>query len=152
MSDKENSVSFEALLPRQPRRLARLRVSPQVLLDLLKMPDEGVIVGSRKITAAGHAWDRIPKTARIHSSGVTSSGEIQLVIEDELYDEVREGCVIREITPAYTQEAVEPWTVEGLRCLANNLRDKLRDCESALRLSNEKLNAALARGFFDSTP
>lgn len=101
MSNDEQPVSFQALCPREPKRLAMIRLHPQIIIDMLKMPSSGVLVGMNRITCT---HDPIPGGAEFYSAGVSPSGEIQIVMEHESFDPVYEGCRMRMITPHYRSE------------------------------------------------
>lgn len=101
MTDGEHPASFEALCPRQAKRLAMIRLHPQIIIDMLKMPSSGVLVGMNRITCI---HDPIPGGAEFYSAGVSPSGEIQIVMEHESFDPVYEGCRMRMITPHYRSE------------------------------------------------
>lgn len=116
-----------ALAKEQSRRLVRIEVSPELLLDLLKVPPEGTVVDGRLLTVSKNA---IPTTATVHNCSVDECGVINLVISDESFDELASTDVVPVRTPYYTQHQAGAELMDGWRRLIN---EQLEDIAMVLK-------------------
>jgi hypothetical protein len=87
---------LDAITPKPERRLRRLVVSPELILDLLHVPPEGTVIDGVRIKCVQNC---VPRTAKPVKAGITDDGEIALVIEDESFGLLADGWAIPQITP-----------------------------------------------------
>ena len=88
------------------RRVMRLNVSLDLILDLLKIKPEGQVVDREFIECVD---DPIPAGAKVVGSAVMAGDMLSLLIEDESFREVDAGSVIAEMNPRYkTSRAEKP--------------------------------------------
>ena len=81
----------ESLTKVRSRRQKLIRLSPDVILDLLKVPPEGVLVDGMRIHSVGES---VPRMARALRAGLDEFGNIVLVVEDDSFDNLVEGVRI----------------------------------------------------------
>ena len=72
----------------KPRKLARLLVSPHAILELLRLPEGGTTIGT---THYDYGDGALPADAKAVSVGIDEHGNVALVVESNVYDEVKEG-------------------------------------------------------------
>ena len=80
------------------RRVKRVSVTPELILELLKLGDEGTVVDGGLVTFVS---DPIPESATALRCGLDNCGNVQLLLEDDSFPPVFEGCIIPQITPTY---------------------------------------------------
>jgi hypothetical protein len=90
----------EALTKVRSARLRLITVTPELILELLKVPEGGIRVGTRVIAAIENA---IPASAKALRCSIGDAGRVQLVIEDQSFDEVIEGTKIPDLIPVYSE-------------------------------------------------
>lgn len=103
----------DALTKPRAARVRCIEISPELILDLLKVPAGGVIVGEaptdsrvpqlRKITAIG---DDLPVSARSLRAGIDERGCVLLVVEDGSFSEIDDGDVIPRLHLLYQEEVL----------------------------------------------
>ena len=91
----------QALLSVRENRLCRIEVTPELLLELLKIKDTGEFINGAKIS---FAQDGIPSEAKALRVGITDSGNINLLIEHSSFQPTSEGQPIRQLVPQYKME------------------------------------------------
>jgi hypothetical protein len=92
-------MGYEALVEDKQRHLRLLEITPEVVLDLLKVGE------SRRVTIDGMelrcVHDAIPKTATVASCGMSDRGNILLHVADPSFSPCAPGSPIRRISPEY---------------------------------------------------
>lgn len=91
---------LDAITPKPDRRLRRLVVSPELILDLLHVPPEGAVIDGKHIMCVR---DPIPRTAKPVKVGFDDRGDLTLWIEDESFTPIMEGGVVPQITPWFEE-------------------------------------------------
>lgn len=94
-------LNFLALPEQRSRRWMRLVVTPDLILQVLKVPQQGVVVDGVRIKATK---DAIPESAKAVRCGITDRGDVQMLIEDTSFSEVIEGAAILQLSPWYSNE------------------------------------------------
>lgn len=93
---------MKELLPKvRKRRLARVSVSPELLLDLLKVPPEGIRIDGTLIKSCG---DVLPWSATALRAAIDHYGNVSLLVEDDSFEEVYEGNLMPELRLSYSQQ------------------------------------------------
>ncbi len=93
-------MSKEALLSSRKVPFASIDVTPELLLDLLRIPPEGIRIGSY-ILMEDQDEDGIPEDAKALRCGLTENGNIRLLLESCSFASIPEGCPIPQLTPSY---------------------------------------------------
>lgn len=83
------------------RRLKRLVISPDLILQLLIVGRNGIVVDGIRIVSES---DAIPEQATAVRCGITDDGSIQMLIEDDSFDEAIEGLPVPILKPVYRAE------------------------------------------------
>jgi hypothetical protein len=76
-------------------------VSPELLLALLQLGDDGTVVNGRRLK---YIADGIPETAKAARCGVDENGTILMQIEDASFDEVVDGSIVPRLIPVIQSE------------------------------------------------
>ena len=92
------------------RELAKLRtcrqrfvsISPELILAMLTLPESGVVIDGRERVKP--QIDIIPPSAKAVRCAIDDMGYVNIVIEDESFDEVCEGHRMPQMTPRYSTE------------------------------------------------
>jgi len=82
-------------------RCVRIEITPEMVLALLKIPETGLVVNGMELKFGGSP---IPDSAKALRAGINEYGNIQLLVEDDSFGLVGEGCVIPRLDPIYYQE------------------------------------------------
>lgn len=98
-------MSVIALTKRRSRRTATIDVTPELILELLKVKDADTIMHGKVLTFQS---DPIPATAIALRCGLTARGDIRILLEDESFDEVSEGDTPIPLHPTYN------WTLRTM--------------------------------------
>lgn len=106
---------LDAITPKPERRLRRLVVSPELILDLLHVPPEGTVIDGKHIVCVR---DPIPRTAKPAKVGFDDRGDLTLWIEDESFTPIMEGGIVPQITPWFEEGKWKPpellkWSPRG---------------------------------------
>jgi len=83
------------------RRVKSVVVTPEALLDLLKVRPGGEVVDGIRVQFAD---DGIPDSATALRAGLDHNGNIHLLVEDESFSEIREGEVVTRLSLLYTHQ------------------------------------------------
>lgn len=94
-------MTIESAIVARQQRVKRLDVSPEMIIDLLKIDEGGTVIGGRLIRFVA---DDIPSTATAHRAGITADGLVRLIVEDESFEVVAEGALIPQLRPRYSAE------------------------------------------------
>lgn len=89
----------DALAKRRTMRVAYVDISPELLLQLMSVPKEGLNVDYRLIRCER---DRIPDDAKALRCGITENGNVRLQFESSELPEVHEGEQLPQYEPVYT--------------------------------------------------
>ena len=91
--------------PNPQRRLARIVIAPELLLELFKLgPGGRQVIDGRVIESIG---DPLPETSRALRCSIDESGYVQLLVEDESFQVVEPGWRIPQLHLLYQVTAVE---------------------------------------------
>jgi len=92
-------MGYEALIEDRARHLRLLEITPDLVLDLLKVnEDRRVTIDGRELRCVG---DAIPGTATVASCGMNERGNILLQVADASFTPVYTGGLIPRISPTY---------------------------------------------------
>ena len=80
-------------------------VTPELVLDLLKIPPEGSRIGDCLVKVLE---DPIPMDSQVLRCELTDRSDIRLVLKSETCDAVTEGQALRQLKPLYSRTLVEP--------------------------------------------
>ena len=80
------------------RRIKYVKVTAELILELLKVPEQGVVIDGKTLKCVS---DAIPETAKVVRSHFDESGDIALVIEHESFALVLPGQHVLQIHPVY---------------------------------------------------
>ena len=97
------TMAQNALVEIRKSSVKQIDISPGFLLSLLKVGKNGIVVDGFRITFES---DPIPETAKALRCGLTDSGNIRLLIEDESFAPIAEGMTIPQLLPTYSSTAV----------------------------------------------
>jgi hypothetical protein len=89
---------IERLPDIRSRRIRRVEISTDLILDLLRIP-EGGIDGYRIECES----DRIPDSAVALRCDITEHGTVMLVMEDDSFCEIHDGILPPRMMPIYTK-------------------------------------------------
>jgi len=92
-------MGYEALVEDKTRHLRLLEITPDLVLDLLKVnEDRRVTIDGRELRCVG---DAIPEKARVKSCGISERGNIMIQVEDSTFGPISPGGRIPNINPVY---------------------------------------------------
>ena len=90
-----------ALTEARQSRVARIVVTPELILEMLKIRGGKAAIGDGKEVVFSESGDKIPETAKALRAGLTDSGSINLIIQDDTFAECAEGIPIPQLRPVY---------------------------------------------------
>ena len=90
-----------ALTTPRSKRVKTIEITPDLLLDLLKVDPGGEPVQGGTLHFED---DAIPSNAKALRAGLTADGNISLMLESDEFPQVHEGNVITTLTPLYRLE------------------------------------------------
>ena len=96
-------MSLMALIEHRSRRIRHIVITPELILELLKVKDVGTVVDGKLLT---FAESPIPDSATALRCGLNERGDIVMLIEDESFVEVAEGDQCQPLRPFYKWELV----------------------------------------------
>lgn len=94
-------MSQKALAEQRSYCVKCVEITPELIVELLKVPQEGISIAGRILRAV---QDAIPEAARGLRAGITETGNVLIVIESEEFPAVREGFQMGRLIPGYSIE------------------------------------------------
>lgn len=88
----------EALVIHRERRVRRVGVSLDLILDLLKIPADGLVVNGARIMCMEYP---IPESAKVIGACINDNGEVELLVEDASFQALDENCRVPVYNPVY---------------------------------------------------
>ena len=88
----------------RPLHIRSVEVSPDLLLELLKIPVEGVRINNHHLTVTK---DAIPHDAKVARCFLTNADNVCFVIYSDSFDAINEGGEVPRIQPMYNIEKIE---------------------------------------------
>jgi hypothetical protein len=92
-------MGYEALVEERSSSVRLLEVTPELLLELLKVDGrKSVRINGRLLVCVN---DSIPGSATVQSCGINERGNILLHVADASFSPVRAGAMVPRINPIY---------------------------------------------------
>ena len=97
------STAHEALVAHRGRRVRTFEVTPDLILDLLKVGAEGVVVGDNRIMFES---EPIPDEALVLRVGLNERNNLVMLLVHDSFELIRESEPIPELRTTYRAEPV----------------------------------------------
>ena len=92
-------MGYEALVEDRQRHVRLLEITPELILDLLKMDEsKRITINGRELTCVAGA---IPRDAAVASCGINERGNVLLHVADATFAPVLPGALVPRIEPMY---------------------------------------------------
>lgn len=93
-------MNQSALARQDVRRIRRVGVTPELLVEMLKIPPDGLRLGDYCLRCER---DAIPMSAKALRATINDRGDIELVIEDLSFDPIEPAHPIPQMCPMYSR-------------------------------------------------
>lgn len=101
----------QSLCHKTPRQIRYLEITPELVLEQLKIPEEGIVVEGRRLTAES---DPVPEDARVTRLWITDRGDLAMVVESDSFDEVHDTARVPEMRPTFRMEDCKVYNTNGV--------------------------------------